>query len=157
MLKCFKFTFAFGTGLTAFGGLITSIQLIVKITTKSGFIAEFVTMLFIGSFPTVALSLFYWPSLAFSYQSLQVCTCTCIIFILLIRNIIILFDVVRFEINVTIVVASLWIPWFLVTERIETDEERGGNTAEQDNDQQLQDTGIRQSLTTAVTDYGSTN
>ncbi len=159
VIKCFKFTFAFGTGLAAFGGLITSIQLVVQITTKSSVWiysrirhTAFHRVLSHCCFKNVFLIsvvIIFFPTGIYVYYLLALNPAQKLYFIF--------FDIFRFLINVAIVVAGIWIPWFLVTERVETDEERGGDTEEQDDDEQPQDTGIRQSLVTAVTDYGSTN
>ncbi len=152
-IACYKFKLAFVKGLAAFGGLMTFIQIIVKITTKSSIWISsrlrhkvfqrfrshtrypFVLMLisiFIIMFATSVYTSYF---IALNYKKEQY---------------FLLFHVVRFMINVGIAVFCLWTPWFLVTETVETDEERGGDTEQQDSD-----SGLRQSLVTPVTDYGT--
>ncbi len=120
-IACYKFKLAFVKGLAAFGGLMTFIQIIVKITTKSSIWISsrlrhkvfqrfrshtrypFVLMLisiFIIMFATSVYTSYF---IALNYKKEQY---------------FLLFHVVRFMINVGIAVFCLWTPWFLVTRKI---------------------------------------
>lgn len=114
---CYKFVFSFGTALAAFGGLITSLKLIVKITTK-------IAVRIYSHFPKYSEHLY----IIFVVGSIFVLIGGFLVYLFTrsgehISFHVVLPNTIKFLLTLVATLSGFAVPWFYLTEKVEAQQE----------------------------------